>query len=79
MNARRLTEMKRKVTEARRARDAAEGVMEATRKTLRDKFGCDTDDAARRKVRQLETKRKNLQAEIRKGIEDLEDNYEWDK
>jgi hypothetical protein len=76
--AQKLLKMKDQLEEAKSDTDKAEGRLGAAMDSLRKEFSHTTLKQAGKEEEKIATTIAELQGEIRQGVEELEDGYEWD-
>lgn len=67
--------IKRAADEARQARDRAAGHLEGVMERLREEFGCDTIQAAEKKLKTLTKEAKAAEAAYREAVEAFEEKW----
>lgn len=78
MSIRKLTEMKKRVDQAKTGRDKAIGAIATLTARLKEEFDCPDLKAAEKKLKALDKEVLALDKKIDKAIAELEENYEWD-
>jgi hypothetical protein len=76
INEKEFKRLRRKAEAARVARDKAAGQLEAAMDRLQDEFGCNTVEAAEKKVAQHDREAKKAEASFEKAVAAFEE--EWD-
>ena len=77
--AQKLLKMKEQLEEAKSDTDKAKGRLDAAMDRLEKEFAHTTLKKANKELGTMGTSIIKLQDEVREGVEELEDNYEWDR
>lgn len=76
--AQRLLQMKQQLEEAKSDTDKAKGRLDAAMDRLKNEFAHTTLKKANKELGTMGTNIIKFQDEIREGVEELEEGYEWD-
>jgi len=76
--ASRLLEMREKIDSAKEEKSKLEGRRDTYMEQLKTKFGCKTVEAAKKKLATLQDDIEKKEKELVTGMNQLEEEYEWD-
>ena len=71
-----LIELKEKIDSAKEKAAELTGRQKGLMKELKDDWGCDTVAQAEKKIEEMETEVTQINEKIKKGVEELEEEYD---
>ena len=78
MEEQQLFDLKKEIEEAKEKSSEKKGHLQSLMDDLKKKWNCTTLKQAKEKVEALESKQKKIAGEIKEGMKELEENYEFE-